>query len=110
MRKNINKSKRMMVGIPEGTEIHTFLKNNGKISQWELLNNLVITIPKSKEDRAVKHFDDFVTAMSELYPEKKESFEKLKPLVIRQIVRKNTGIDGEYNPLSESYFEELKKL
>lgn len=98
----LNKSKRVTVNIPMGSEIHKFLQNNGKVADWVLLNELVKQLPKSKEDRAIIVFDTFIEKMGELYPESKKAFESLRPLIMKQIINKQ--------PLESWYYEELKKL
>jgi len=107
---NIKKSKRITVQIPEGTEIHKYLSKNNKLSKWKLLNTLVLHVPTSKEELAIKTYDNFITTMSELYPDKKKMFEMLRPLVIKHIIREDVAEDGRLSPLPDAYFEELKKI
>ncbi len=110
--KQINKSKRVTIQIPIGSEIYDFLFDNDglKSSKWEALNQIIKQLPKSKEDRAIKIFDNFLEQLCELYPEKKDSLEKLRPLVILQVIKGGYTLDGEKVGLSDDYFEELKKL
>jgi hypothetical protein len=101
----INKSKRVMVPIPEGEDAHNFLyieNKNSRLTKYELLNELVRNRPKSKEDRAISAFNEFTEKISELFPEKKSKLELLRPLILKKI------INGEH--LDDWYYEELKKL
>ena len=107
---NIKKSKRITVQIPEGTEIYKYLSKNNKMSKWGLLDQLVLHVPKSKEERAIKAYENFITTMSELYPDKKNMFEMLRPLIIKHIIREDVAEDGRLSPLPDDYFEELKKI
>ncbi len=90
-----------MIGIPEGTEIYEFLESNGHLAHWELLNNLVKQMPKSKENRAKSLFDEFVEQFGELFPECKKEVEFLRPLIFKQILTKQQ--------LESWYYEELKQ-
>lgn len=101
MHKKINKSKRKMIGIPEGTEIYEFLESNGHFAHWELLNNLVKQMPKSREDRARSLFDEFVERFGELFPDHKREVEFLRPLIFKKILTKQQ--------LEPWYYEELKQ-
>ncbi len=101
MDNKLNKSKRKMVGIPEGTEIFDFLESNGHVAHWELLNNIVKQMPKSREDRAKSLFSDFVERFGELFPDCKKEIEFLRPLIFKQILAKQQ--------LETWYYEELKK-
>ncbi|MBU4223139.1 MAG: hypothetical protein KKA10_16225 [Euryarchaeota archaeon] len=100
----INKSKRVTIQIPEGTEIFNFLFENGNLrsSKWEVLNQVIKQLPKSKEDRAISVFGKFVEKMSEIFPEKKAQLELLRPLIMKKIIA-----GGK---LEDWYYEELKKL
>lgn len=100
----INKSKRVTIQIPEGTEIFNFLFENGNLrsSKWEVLNQVIKQLPKSKEDRAISVFAKFVEKMSEIFPEKKAQLELLRPLIMKKIIA-----GGK---LEDWYYEELKKL
>lgn len=106
----INKSKRFTVKIPVGTVTHEYLSKNNKLSKWELIEYAINQLPKSKEERAIKLFDDFSRSLSELYPDKKKSIEKLRPLVILKLVRNEIGEDGDHCSLSDQYYQELKEL
>lgn len=102
MSDEFSKSKRMMVQIPVGSEVHNLLMKNGKVPHWQLLNELVKQLPKSKEDRAITVFNNFIEQMCELYPERKMAFEMLRPLVFKQILNKE--------PCDPWYYEELRKV
>lgn len=99
----INKSKRGTLKIPEGTESwRFFFETPHKESNWALVEGMVKQLPKSKEDRVISTFNEFVEKISELYPEKKKQLELLRPLIIKKII--NGGGLGDW------YFEELKKI
>jgi hypothetical protein len=98
----INKSKRVTVHIPEGTAVHEFLSKNNNIAKWELLNSLVEQLPKSKEEKAVLLFDEFVKNVCDLYPNIKTNLNVLRPYVFRRLIK------GE--ALDSQYFEELKQI
>ncbi|MDW7725814.1 MAG: hypothetical protein SCH70_01675 [Candidatus Methanoperedens sp.] len=100
MDKKTNKSKRTTIAIPEGTKIYKFIQKNNNIPHWKILDNLVRQLPVSKEERAINIFEDFVERMSDLYPECEKSFDMLRPLIFKQIIKKES---------IESYYEELKK-
>lgn len=98
----INKSKRVTVQIPIGTAVHEYLLKNNNVTQWQLLDELVNQTPKSKEERALLVFEEFVEKMSQLCPECKKQIEFLRPLILRRIMKKET--------LDSWYYEDLKKL
>lgn len=75
-----------------------------------MIEYAITQLPKSNEERAIKLFDDFSRGLSELYPDKKKSIEKLRPLILMQIVKKCIGEDGDYYPLSDQYYQDLKEL
>lgn len=110
----INKSKRVTVHIPEGTEIHTYLSRNNSVSKWELLNNIVKQLPKSRAEKADKVFSNAIDELSILYPETKEKWALVKALVYTQII----GIEytdfgyeeSKKRKISIEAFEELMKL
>lgn len=99
---NIDNNDRIKVNIPKGTDIYEFLLKNDNISRWKVLDMVIKQLPKSKEDRSVLIFNDFVERLSELYPETKADLEKLRPLIFKCIIKKE--------PLDAWYFEELKKI
>jgi len=59
-------------------------------------------LPKSKEDRAISAFNEFIEKIDEIFPEKKCKLELLRPLIMKKII--NGG------NLEDWYFEELKKI
>lgn len=110
--KKINKSKRKMVGIPEDTLVHDVLynQNNGIRPKWEILEDILIKMPKSKEERVESYYNEFLEKTTELFPEVKEALETIRPLIIKQIIRRNKSMFGEYEALSDDYYRGLKKL
>lgn len=98
----INKSKRVTVHIPEGTLIHEFLSKNNNMSKWELLNDLVEQLPKSKEEKVVCLFEDFVKNVCDLYPGMNTNLNVLRPYIFKRLIK------GE--PLDPQYFEEMRKI
>lgn len=101
----INKSKRITIQIPKGTDIHDFLyitHERTPGSKWEILNQVIKQLPKSKEERVISAYDNFIKTIIELYPEKKQQLELLRPLIIKKIIG---GCE-----LDDWYYEELKKI
>lgn len=104
----------MTVHIPEGTEIHKFLQNNGKVAHWELLNELVKLIPKTVAEREFKIIEGAINELVLLEPELKTKFDYLRPLLYQQILCIDRGDEGVRKnkrvQLDDYYYEELKKL
>lgn len=108
--------KRRMMQIPEDTDTFKYLfdgENRKDKAKWEFVEELIKQIPKSKQERAKKIFNSFVEEMTILYPGSDEALEKLWPLIAKRIMKlpelTETGYGSEFN-LSDSYFEDLKKL
>lgn len=112
MEKNIN-SKRSTVQIPPGTDIHDFLfvKNGHKAAKWKVLNELVTTRQRSRQEYVYNRFKEFLNEANELYPHNDVStkLDMLWPLIAKRILKIPTH-DGNEAVLSESFYQEIKKL
>lgn len=93
---------RKMIQIPVDTEIYKFLENNDDLPYWKRLEQILNQFPKTKDDRSVLIFEEFVEKISELCPECKEQLEFLRPLILRRFMKKET--------LEPWYYEGLMKL
>lgn len=102
MTRKIKKPERKMIQIPADTEIYNFLNKNDNLPYWKRLELMLSQFPKTKEERSVLVFEEFVEKMSQLYPECKEQLEFLRPLILKRIMKKET--------LESWYYEDLKKL
>lgn len=106
--------KRRMMQIPEDTEAFRYLyegKNGNSKAKWKIVEEVISTIPKSKQHRAFKAYGVFVDEMEILYPGSKESLLtgqlNLWMFIVRRIIK---APDDGVPIINDAYFEELKKL
>lgn len=98
---------RIKVQIPKNTKLYEFLKYpkkkyNCRQPAWKKLEELLIISEQSREEWAEKIFDEFIIRLALFFPDKKEQLQKIRQLVIWQI------LEGE--ELTDAYYESLKKL
>lgn len=113
----LNKSKRGEVKIPEGTKIYKYLFENGNhvnYAKWEILEELIKQLPKSRADRADKILSQAIEELSILYPESIGKWPLVKSFICMQILGIEYGETGyeetKKRKLTDEAFEELKKL
>lgn len=99
------RKERIIIGIPKISKLYEFLyvdtaSADGTI--WERLDRLLLIASQKEEDLIISAWEDFVRRISFFYPEKRVALEKLRPLIIRKIIR------GE--KIAEEYWEEIKRL
>lgn len=111
-RKKINKSKRLTVQIPEGTEVYNLLfdNDNTKCAKWEILNQIIKQLPKSKQDRSYALYLEFSARFSELYPGNERALQIIWVLIAKRLMKIPNTDDGRERFLPDSFFEELKKI
>jgi len=105
--------KRRMMQITEDTETFRYIyegKNSTNKTKWAIVEDLVKSIPKSKQDRAFKAFCTFEEELDLLYPGSKEPLLSLWKLILRRIMKVPDSGDGKEVYLEDSYYDDLKKL
>lgn len=97
--------RRKFIGIPEKAKIYDFLYGNNtiiKVPKWELLDMIYGQAEHNKEVEAIRIYDIFVKSISVYYPDKENDLNKLRPLIIKHILRGHI--------LDESYYKEIREL
>jgi hypothetical protein len=99
-----------VIRIPVGSEIHKEIQNNGDVAAWRTLEIAFSTRPKSKEAKAFELFNTFVKDMNDLYMGSEESFEHLRPLIFKRILKISSVSESENLELDEDYYDFLKGM
>lgn len=96
---------RMSIKIPKTAEIYDILdgdKTYININKYRLLDAILAQAQLNKEVMALRLYDMFVKSIIVFYPDKEIAFDKLRPLILRAILK------GERLPME--YFFELAEL
>jgi preprotein translocase subunit SecD len=96
---------RIDIRIPENSKIYQYLyvdNISDNKAKWEQLDAILERAERNKDELTIKILDDFINRMGVFYPDKIEALEKLRPLIIRRILK---GL-----PLDEAYYQDLKRL
>ncbi len=96
---------RIDVRIPKKSKIYDYLYVDTKgnnIPKWKLLDMIFEQAEQNKEQYAIKVYDMFIECVAELHPDKIEKLNKLRPLIIKHIIKGET--------LDESYYEMIREL
>ena len=83
------------VRIPKNSKIYQRIENNNNIAPWRVLEKIVQSEPKSKEEKAREILDEFIIEMVKIYPEKKAQIQNIVVYFIKRIF-KNVPIDDDY--------------
>jgi len=104
--------KRMPVQIPQNTEAYKYLFENSNhkgLARWEVIEEMVKQLPKSKQDRAYKLFCTLVDEFEILYPGTKNEMMVLWVFISKRIM-KLPDLDGKEVLLDHKYFDLLEKV
>lgn len=99
------RDKRINVRIPENAKLFKYLSGDNpedKRPTWQQLDAIFEIAEKNIEEFTIKIYDEFVVRTSVFYPEKVQQLNKLRPLIIKHILK------GD--PLDESYYEMIREL
>ncbi|MDW7733708.1 MAG: hypothetical protein SCH66_14925 [Methanolobus sp.] len=104
--KNVDKKARIDIKIPKQSKLYNFLYvdngNNTEKPKWKQLEQLLEIATQTKFEWGEKIYTEFVERMTLFFPEKSEDLQKLRGLVLWQI------LGGE--ELSETYYKNLRNL
>jgi hypothetical protein len=99
------KDDRINVRIPKSALLYKYLSGDNPHDDrpaWQRLDALFTLAEQNKEMYAIKFYDEFVVRMTVFYPDALEDLNKLRPLIIKHILKGN--------PLDESYYKMLLEL
>ncbi len=101
----------VQIKVPKNSEIYKFLYIQQKyspIAKWKILEREHKRLEDLKDPQGfvVDYlFNSFVAQMIALYPERKEFYESLRPLIIWQILHGEDLPDEYYNKLRKMRYE-----
>jgi hypothetical protein len=96
---------RISIKIPKKAKIYEYLNVDNRQDDrpvWERLDALYAQAEHNKEEFAVTLYDDFVQRITIFFPDKLDQLNKLRPLIIKHLLK------GD--PLDDSYYEMIREL
>jgi len=93
------KETRMQLKIPKESMINDFIDRTSKIPLYKQIEKYIIAAEANKKQYSIQIYDEFVMRISIFYPEKRLTFDKLRPYIFRHI------LNGEV--LNKDYYEEM---
>src|SRR5659263_431497 len=107
-RVRMTEKKRYMVHIPEQTEAYKFLfdnRNSRNKAKWELIEESIKLMPKTKAERAQKLYKSFMDEMDILYPGSHEGLSLVWRLIAKRIMKVKDIVDNKEVYLNEDFFK-----
>lgn len=95
----------MSIKIPKKSKIYEYLNGDNRQNNrpaWRRLDALLSVAEQNDEKYVISIYDEFVSRIGVFFPEKIEELNKLRPLIIKHIIR---GL-----PLDESYYKMIREL
>ncbi len=96
---------RLNLRIPKKAKLYKYLTVDNSHDDrplWEQTDAVLLAAQHNKEVFTAKIYDVFIKAVGVFYPDKIEKLNKLRPMILRHILK------GE--KLDESYYKDLKEL
>ena len=96
---------RIDIRIPKTSKIYQYLYVDNtiiKAPKYKLLDAIISQLERIREDQTVPIVDKFIESIGELYPDKTDKLNKLRPLIIKRILHNDE--------LDESYYKMLREL
>lgn len=98
------------VRIPTNSEVNKEILKGGRVAAWKILEEIVISKPKTKQDKAIKLYDQFVEDISEIYPGHERQLNYLRSLIFNKILRIPNSDGSNWVEPNDNYYNYLKKL
>lgn len=96
---------RIKLHIPKKSKIYEFLYGDNTIINipiWRQLDMILDAANHNKDVEVIRIYDEFVKSISVFYPDKVADLNKLRPLIIKHILKGDS--------LDESYYKEIREL
>lgn len=98
------------VRIPENSRTSKIIQNGPRGAAWKIIEDIVISQPKTKHEKAIDLYDKFVEEIDILYPGHKKQMNFLRGLIFKKILRLSICDESENLDLTDEYYEILKIL